>query len=78
MTVVQCKELFKKKEAKWFQDFELPKVPWSFEQDEILGWSVNPDDVVAFNMATLHSASGSAADSRKEFFTSQYWRRNES
>ena len=37
----------------------------SFEQDVILGWSVNPDDVVAFNMATLHVAPGSAADSRR-------------
>ena len=41
----------------------------SFEQDEILGWSVNPDDVVAFNMATLHAAPGSVGDSRRRVFS---------
>ena len=42
----------------------------SFEQDEILDWSVNPDDVVAFNMATLHAAPGSAADlARRRVFS---------
>ena len=60
---------FEKKEAKWFQDFELPEVPLSFEQNEILGWSVNRDDVVAFNMATLHVAPGSVGDSRRRVFS---------
>ena len=39
----------------------------SFEQDEILGWSVNPDD--AFNMATLDAAPGSVGDSRRRVFS---------
>ena len=59
---------FEKKEAKWFREGELPEVPLSFEQDEILGWSVNPDHVVAFNMATFHAAPGSVGDSRRRVF----------
>ena len=60
---------FEKKEAKWFKKGELPEVPSFFSPDQILGWSVNPGDVVAYHMATLHAAPGSVGNSRRRVFS---------
>ncbi|MDE2437365.1 MAG: phytanoyl-CoA dioxygenase family protein, partial [Sphingomonadales bacterium] len=54
-------------QAKWFPEGALEELP-DIDADPIrypvLGWALEPGDVVAFNMLCLHRASGSSTDRR--------------
>jgi ectoine hydroxylase-related dioxygenase (phytanoyl-CoA dioxygenase family) len=58
---------FLDREARWFPEgslAELPDIDTRRDQFPILGWALEPGDVVCFHMLTLHSAAGSAARRR--------------
>lgn len=58
---------FMDNEAKWFPEGslkELPDVDADPVRYPVLGWPVEPGDVVAFNMLSLHRAAGSATQRR--------------
>ena len=59
-------------EAKWFPDgslADLPDVEANRDAFRILGWGVEPGDVVAFHMLTLHAAGGVEAGRRRRVFS---------
>ncbi|MDR3512025.1 MAG: phytanoyl-CoA dioxygenase family protein [Caulobacteraceae bacterium] len=60
-------------QAKWFPEGSLADLP-DIEADRaawpILGWALEPGDVVAFHMLTLHSAAG--ADRRRRVFSVRF------
>lgn len=50
---------FYDKQAKWFPEGSLAPVPEvDRETDPVLGWALEPGDVVAFHMLTVHGAAG--------------------
>ena len=54
---------FRDAQAKWFPEgslAELPDIDADREAFGIIGWALEPGDVVAFNMLTLHAARGSS------------------
>lgn len=54
---------FRDAQARWFPEgslAELPDIDAQRDRFEINGWALEPGDVVAFNMLTLHAASGSS------------------
>ncbi len=64
---------FRDAQARWFPEGSLADLP-DIEGDrgafDILGWALEPGDVVAFNMLTLHGAAGSAR--RRRVFSARY------
>lgn len=60
-------------QAKWFPEGSLADLP-DIEADRaawpILGWALEPGDVVAFHMLTLHASAG--ADSRRRVFSVRF------
>jgi ectoine hydroxylase-related dioxygenase (phytanoyl-CoA dioxygenase family) len=59
-------------EAKWFPDgslAELPDIEASRAQQPILGWALEPGDVVAFHMLALHASGGVDGDRRRRVFS---------
>ena len=55
---------FLSKEPKWFKEGSLPRAPdidGDRKAHEIIGWELNPRDVVAFHMLALHGSAGSTA-----------------
>ena len=61
---------FKDAQAKWFAEGSLVDLP-DIEADRaafpILGWALQPGDVVAFHMLSLHASGG--ADARRRVFS---------
>jgi ectoine hydroxylase-related dioxygenase (phytanoyl-CoA dioxygenase family) len=60
-------------QAKWFPEgslAELPDMSLAANQARVIGWALAPGDCVAFNMLTLHAASGSA--SKRRVFSARY------
>lgn len=58
---------FMDKQARWFPEgtlAELPDIDADPARYPVLGWAVEPGDVVAFNMLSLHRAAGSATRRR--------------
>jgi ectoine hydroxylase-related dioxygenase (phytanoyl-CoA dioxygenase family) len=58
---------FRDAQAKWFPEgslADLPDIGGAREAFDILGWALEPGDVVAFNMLTLHAAAGSTRHRR--------------
>lgn len=58
---------FLDKQAKWFPEgslAELPDVDTDPAHYPVLGWAMEPGDVLAFNMLTLHRSAGSATQRR--------------
>ena len=54
-------------QAKWFPEgslAEMPEVDADPVRFPVLGWALEPGDVLAFNMLTLHRAAGSATRRR--------------
>lgn len=54
---------FMDNQAKWFPEgslAELPDIEASRENYPIIGWEVEPGDVVCFHMLTLHASQGSS------------------
>ena len=51
-------------QAKWFPEGtleEIPNIEGNREAFHIIGWAVEPGDVIAFHMLTLHGARGTVA-----------------
>jgi len=64
---------FRDAQAKWFPEgslVDLPDIEGDREAFDILGWALEPGDVVAFNMLTLHAAAGSTH--RRRVFSARY------
>ena len=58
-------------QAKWFAEgslADLPDIEGEREQLPIVGWAIQPGDIVCFHMLTLHAAGGvDGADRRRVF-----------
>lgn len=64
---------FLAKEARWFPEgslAEMPEIEARPEDLPVLGWALEPGDVVCFHMLTLHAAAGSR--SRRRVFSARY------
>ncbi len=64
---------FMSKQAKWFPEGALADIPdmaVAENQRRVIGWALEPGDLVAFHMLTLHAASGSAT--RRRVFSARY------
>ncbi len=63
---------FMSHEAKWFPEgslADLPDIEAQRSTYRILGWQLEPGDVVAFQMLTLHAAGGVEAGRRRRVFS---------
>jgi ectoine hydroxylase-related dioxygenase (phytanoyl-CoA dioxygenase family) len=63
---------FLNNEAKWFPAgtlTELPDIEARRADFPIIGWAVEPGDVVAFNMLTLHGSAGVEPGRRRRVFS---------
>jgi ectoine hydroxylase-related dioxygenase (phytanoyl-CoA dioxygenase family) len=61
--------------AKWFPEgslADLPDIEGTRAQQPILGWAVEPGDVVCFHMLALHAAGGVDADRRRRVFSVRF------
>lgn len=62
-------------QAKWFPEgalSELPNIDGEPERYPILGWELNPGDIVCFHMLTLHAASGVEGKHRRRVFSLRF------
>ena len=63
---------FLTREARWFPEgalAEMPDIDANREQFPIIGWPMEPGDVVAFHMLTLHAAAGVESGRRRRVFS---------
>jgi ectoine hydroxylase-related dioxygenase (phytanoyl-CoA dioxygenase family) len=63
---------FLDKEAKWFPEgtlADLPDVDGDRGRYSILGWALEPGDVVCFHMLTLHTSAGVPGGGRRRVFS---------
>jgi ectoine hydroxylase-related dioxygenase (phytanoyl-CoA dioxygenase family) len=66
---------FRDSQAKWFPEgtlAELPAIDAEPERFRQLGWALEPGDMVAFQMLTLHASSGTGAGQRRRVFSARY------
>ena len=59
-------------QAKWFPEgslADLPDIEAARDRFSILGWAVEPGDVIAFHMLSLHAAGGVDGDTRRRVFS---------
>ena len=66
---------FMTNEARWFPEgslAELPDIEGSRERQNILGWALEPGDLVAFHMLALHASAGVDGDRRRRVFSLRY------
>jgi len=59
-------------QAKWFPEgslADLPDIEAARDRFPILGWAVEPGDVIAFHMLSLHAAGGVDGDTRRRVFS---------
>jgi ectoine hydroxylase-related dioxygenase (phytanoyl-CoA dioxygenase family) len=62
-------------QAKWFPEgslAELPDINTQRSAHHILGWELEPGDLVCFHMLTLHAAAGVDADRRRRVFSVRF------
>jgi ectoine hydroxylase-related dioxygenase (phytanoyl-CoA dioxygenase family) len=62
-------------QAKWFPEgslAELPDIEGTRAQQPILGWALEPGDLVCFHMLTLHAAGGVDGDRRRRVFSVRF------
>jgi ectoine hydroxylase-related dioxygenase (phytanoyl-CoA dioxygenase family) len=50
---------FQTQQALWFPEGSLPEIP-PVDESQVLSWAMQPGDVIAFHMLTIHGASGSS------------------
>ena len=66
---------FMTNEARWFPEGSLADLP-NIEADRsafnILGWALDPGDLVAFHMLTLHASAGVDGDRRRRVFSVRF------
>lgn len=63
---------FMDNQAKWFAEgtlADLPKIEEHREDFPILGWALQPGDMVCFNMLTLHASAGVDGNHRRRAFS---------
>ena len=66
---------FMDKQAKGFAEGSLAELPSDQEirsSEEILGWEMNPGDVVVFNMLTVHSSKGVPKNQRRRVLSLRF------
>ena len=59
-------------QAKWFPEGslqDLPDIEAARERFPIIGWPVEPGDVIAFHMLSLHASAGVDGDTRRRVFS---------
>lgn len=62
-------------EARWFPEgslAELPDIEADRQAHRILGWALEPGDLVAFHMLTLHASAGVDGDRRRRVFSLRF------
>ncbi|MFM0327202.1 phytanoyl-CoA dioxygenase family protein [Caballeronia glebae] len=63
---------FMENEAKWFPEgslADLPDIEANHDAYPIVGWALEPGDMVCFNMLTLHASGGVAGNERRRAFS---------
>jgi ectoine hydroxylase-related dioxygenase (phytanoyl-CoA dioxygenase family) len=66
---------FMDRRAKWFPEgslAELPDIDTARDRYNILGWELEPGDVVCFHMLALHAAAGVDGDRRRRVFSVRF------
>ncbi len=66
---------FMTKQARWFPEgslADLPDIDAQRSAFPILGWALEPGDVVAFHMLTLHASAGVDGDRRRRVFSLRF------
>jgi ectoine hydroxylase-related dioxygenase (phytanoyl-CoA dioxygenase family) len=66
---------FMTQQARWFPEgslAELPEIDATREAQPILGWAIDPGDVVCFHMLALHAAAGVDGDRRRRVFSVRF------
>jgi hypothetical protein len=66
---------FMDQQAKWFPEGslqDLPDINANRAAHHILGWALEPGDVVCFHMLALHAAAGVDADRRRRVFSVRF------
>ncbi len=66
---------FRDSQAKWFPEGTLAELPPIDDQPERfrqLAWALEPGDLVAFQMLTLHASSGTGPGQRRRVFSARY------
>lgn len=66
---------FMDKQARWFPEgslADLPDIEAQREAFPILGWALEPGDLVAFHMLTLHASAGVAPGHRRRVFSVRF------
>jgi len=66
---------FMDQQARWFPEgslADLPDIEATRDQQPILGWALDPGDVVAFHMLALHAAGGVDGDRHRRVFSMRY------
>jgi ectoine hydroxylase-related dioxygenase (phytanoyl-CoA dioxygenase family) len=62
-------------QAKWFPEgalADLPDIDAERERHRILGWAIEPGDVVCFHMLTLHASAGVESRQRRRVFSVRF------
>jgi ectoine hydroxylase-related dioxygenase (phytanoyl-CoA dioxygenase family) len=62
-------------QAKWFPEgalAELPHIDGERDRHRILGWAIEPGDVVCFHMLTLHASAGVEEGRRRRVFSLRF------
>ena len=66
---------FMDQQAKWFPAgslAELPDIEATRSQQRIIGWALEPGDLLCFHMLTLHATAGVDADRRRRVFSVRF------
>jgi ectoine hydroxylase-related dioxygenase (phytanoyl-CoA dioxygenase family) len=66
---------FMDNQSKWFPEgslADLPNVEANRDQFPIVGWDIEPGDVVCFHMLTLHAAGGVEGNTRRRVFSVRF------
>jgi ectoine hydroxylase-related dioxygenase (phytanoyl-CoA dioxygenase family) len=66
---------FMTNEARWFPEgslSELPNIEGDRSVHPIIGWALEPGDLVAFHMLTLHASAGVDGDRRRRVFSVRF------
>lgn len=63
-------------QARWFPEGSLAELPdieaTRLQRTDILGWEIEPGDVVCFHMLALHASGPVDADRRRRVFSARY------
>lgn len=66
---------FMTQQARWFPEgslADLPDIDATRSERRILGWEIEPGDVVCFHMLALHAAAGVDGDRRRRVFSVRF------